>query len=62
MKLKNQSGFVVIPVVAALVLGLSVGFVGTKAHENYMGNHPAKAEQCLSTDISTSNSTCQLPK
>ncbi len=63
MKLRSsQSGFVGVLVLFALAVGGAMGFTGAKAHENYMAKHPEKAQECLSTDISTANSTCQLSK
>lgn len=63
MKLRNnQSGFVEVLVLFAILVGSAMGFTGAKAHENYMDKHPEKAQECLSTDISTANSTCKLSK
>jgi len=44
------------------IVGLVAGFVGTSAHDNYVQNHPEQATKCITTDISTANSDCQLVK
>lgn len=63
MKLRNsQSGFVEVVVLFAILVGGAMGFTGAKAAENYAAKNPEKANECISTDISTKNSTCQLPK
>lgn len=61
MKMK-QNGFVSVLVLFALAGGSAIGFTGAKAHENYMKNHPEQATKCITTDISTANSDCQLVK
>jgi hypothetical protein len=44
------------------LVGVAVGFVGSTAHDNYIQNHPEQATKCITTDISTANSDCQLVK